>query len=194
MPQNQINIDMCNNYSQWDNCEFDILAQVTHCLNIALVNLHKRKDAQLPDNIADMCVSIVLSDDIDIRALNKQYRNKDKPTNVLSFPMLDFDEDLDGGSNIATDNAGEMNWPDFPGFDDDDVFHEELGDIIISFDTTMREAQEQSKSFQNHFTHLILHGFLHLLGYDHIEDDEAQEMETTEISILAELGIENPYI
>ncbi|MGH1397703.1 MAG: rRNA maturation RNase YbeY [Alphaproteobacteria bacterium] len=108
-------------------------------------------------------LSIVLADDAFVRDLNKRYRDKDKPTNVLSFP-----QDTPPPNNM-------------------------LGDIVLAFETVEREAAEQDKGFAAHFTHLLVHGVLHLLGYDHISDDEAQEMEALEIEILDGLGVENPY-
>lgn len=114
-------------------------------------------------------ISVVLCDDQFIRKLNRDYRHKDKPTNVLSFPQIDF-------------RGGEAPGDPVP-----------LGDLILAFPTIAREAGEQNKSFQAHFTHLIVHGTLHLLGYDHEENDEAEEMEAIEIIALKKLGIENPY-
>ena len=105
-------------------------------------------------------VSIVLTNDTHIRTLNRDYRGKDKPTNVLSFPQ------------------------DEPAL---------LGDIIIALETIQREAEEQRKSFDNHFTHMLVHGCLHLMGFDHITDNEAKEMETLEVQILKQLNIKNPY-
>lgn len=77
-------------------------------------------------------------------------------------------------------------------FPQDEDYH--LGDIVFALETIGREAAEQNKDFENHLTHLTVHGFLHLLGYDHETDDEAEEMESFEIRILDELGIENPYL
>ena len=106
-------------------------------------------------------VSILLTNDTRIQDLNRNFRNKDKPTNVLSFPS------------------------------EEDIF---LGDIAISFNTLVKEAEEQDKEFYHHFIHMLIHGVLHLLGYDHETDDEAEEMETLEIKILEDMGIKNPYI
>lgn len=114
-------------------------------------------------------LSVVLCDDDFIRTLNREYRGKDKPTNVLSFPQIEFRE-------------GE-------GFGDPVPF----GDLILAYETIIREAEEQKKSFSSHFTHLIIHGTLHLLGYDHETEGEAEEMESLEIAILEQMGIENPY-
>ena len=108
----------------------------------------------------DSEVSITLVDDKQIHKLNKQYRNMDKPTNVLSFEL------------------------------GDDVL---LGDIFISLDTVKREAKEAHISVEEHTAHMIVHGMLHLQGYDHITDDEANVMEAKEIKILKKLGYKNPY-
>lgn len=115
-------------------------------------------------------ISIVLAGDFFIQDLNKQYRDKDKPTNVLSFPQT---------------TAKELDEQTPPIFS--------LGDIILAFETIEKEALEQNKTFQNHLQHLIIHGCLHLLHFDHIEDDEAEIMERLEITILNDLGIKNPY-
>ncbi len=110
-------------------------------------------------------VSVILSNDAKLFQLNETYRRRSKPTNVLSFPY------------------GE------------DAFHKGiLGDIFLSYETLAQEAQEQGKSFHDHYIHLIIHGILHLLGYDHEQEAEAEEMEAIEIEFLEKLGIPNPYI
>ncbi|NCX94144.1 MAG: rRNA maturation RNase YbeY [Gammaproteobacteria bacterium] len=101
----------------------------------------------------------------EIQTLNRDYRNKDKPTNVLSFP---FEAP--------------------PGIDID-----LLGDIIICPQVVFEEAQAQGKPYLDHFAHILIHGVLHLLGYDHLEEQEAEQMESKEIGLLAELNIRNPY-
>lgn len=111
--------------------------------------------------INDEEMSIMLTNDNHIQQLNNDFRNKDKPTNVLSFPA------------------------------DEDSY---LGDIAISLETIEKEALEQEKDFYHHFIHMLVHGILHLKGYDHLTDEEAEEMETIEIKILADMGIKNPYI
>ena len=114
-------------------------------------------------------ISLTISDNKFIAELNKQYRDKDQPTNVLSLPAYDFSEDL----------------PPI------DFIH--LGDIIISEEKIIEEAKEQEKEPKDHFTHLLLHGILHLIGYEHEENNQAKEMEELEIKILSKLNINNPY-
>ena len=114
-------------------------------------------------------VAVMLTDDAGIRALNKEFRGIDKPTNVLSFPAPE---------------SGDNDAPDVP---------RALGDIAIAYETLRREAEEETKPFLDHLSHLAVHGFLHLLGYDHETDDEADAMEACEVAILAQLGIPDPY-
>lgn len=108
-------------------------------------------------------IAVALSSDASVEVLNGQFRGKSKPTNVLSFP------------------AGE-GAPD--GF---------IGDVILASETVRREAAAQGVPFDHHVQHLVVHGILHLLGYDHIAADDAERMEALEISILSKLGIANPY-
>ena len=110
-------------------------------------------------------MTVVLADDAFIRELNKTYRGKDKPTNVLAFP--------EGGSP----QAGAY-----------------LGDLILALETVEREAKEQGKSFKEHTTHLLVHGTLHLLGYDHEGEKDAAHMEALEVKILKKLNVGNPYL
>jgi probable rRNA maturation factor len=113
-------------------------------------------------------VSVVLADDAFVRELNKNYRGKDKPTNVLSFPQI-----------AAQDLASGL--------------HGALGDIVLALETVRAEAARDGKSFEHHLSHLVVHGLLHLLGLDHENEEEAEEMEALEASILESLGIKNPY-
>jgi probable rRNA maturation factor len=115
-------------------------------------------------------LSLVLADDAMVQELNRQYRGQDKPTNVLSFAALD-DEDA-------------------PEPEDGPLL---LGDVIIAYETTAAEAEAEGKSLSDHLSHLVVHGVLHLLGFDHLEEDEAEEMEGLESSILGMLGIADPY-
>jgi len=115
-------------------------------------------------------VAVMLTDDAGIRTLNNNWRGIEKPTNVLSFPALQ-----------PTGPVGEDDPPRM------------LGDIAIAYQTMRREADDEQKPFEHHLSHLTVHGFLHLIGYDHETDDEAEEMETLETEILAQLGISDPY-
>jgi probable rRNA maturation factor len=130
--------------------------------------------ADIPARIGgvDVEFSVVLTDDETIKALNRDYRGKDKPTNVLSFAALDA---ADADMHLLPDQP----WP--------------MGDIVLAFETIEKEVIGTDKSFRDHYVHLLIHGTLHLLGYDHEEDEEAEEMETLEIRILKKYGIENPY-
>ncbi|WP_404712513.1 rRNA maturation RNase YbeY [Sphingomonas sp. MMS24-J13] len=119
-------------------------------------------------------ISVRLTSDDEVQTLNREYRQKDKPTNVLSFPMVQPDL-LD-----ALDNS-----------DDGEVL---LGDIVLAHGVTMREAEEKGVTLEEHATHLIVHGTLHLLGLDHeLGDAEAEAMEESERVALASLGISDPY-
>lgn len=120
---------------------------------------------------ADSELTIRLVDEDEGRALNLQFRHKDYATNVLSFPA-DVPDEL-GGIPLL----------DIP----------LLGDLVICVPVVEREAREQNKTLQAHWAHLVIHGCLHLLGYDHIDDEEAEEMETLERTLLAELGHPDPY-
>jgi probable rRNA maturation factor len=110
-------------------------------------------------------VSMLLTDEDEMRRLNRQYRDKDKSTNVLSFPMQ-----LSVGTDVLL-----------------------LGDIALCVPVINQEAKQQSKTEQSHWAHMIVHGMLHLQGYDHIQPDEAEDMERMEINILEKMGFENPY-
>ena len=115
-------------------------------------------------------LAVMLTDDAGIRTLNSNWRGIDKPTNVLSFPALQ----PTGPS--GPDDAPRM-----------------LGDIAIAYETTRKEADDEQKPFDHHLSHLAVHGFLHLIGYDHEKDDDAEAMEALEREILSQLGIPDPY-
>jgi probable rRNA maturation factor len=123
----------------------------------------KAGDIAVPDNAG---VAILFSDDAHVRRLNAGFRGQDKPTNVLSFPASG-----DGGFGEAS----------------------HLGDIVLAFETVVAEAESGGTPFDHHVAHLVMHGFLHVLGYDHVDDDEAAAMERLETLALAELGIADPY-
>jgi len=121
-------------------------------------------------DVGDAELAVMLTDDAGIRTLNNNWRGIDKPTNVLSFPALQ-------PTGTATPS-------DVPRM---------LGDIAIAYETTRKEADDEQKPFDHHLSHLAVHGFLHLIGYDHEKDDDAEAMEGLEREILAQLGIPDPY-
>jgi probable rRNA maturation factor len=125
-------------------------------------------------------IAILACDDVHIADLNAEFRDKPTPTNVLSWPAHD----------LAPDQSGAI--PHSPP-EPDALMGESLGDIAISYDTCQREAQEMGKQFKDHVTHLIVHGLLHLLGYDHVSDSDATLMEQLEIETLGKMGVSNPY-
>ena len=114
-------------------------------------------------------VSLLLTDDAAVRILNREHRGKDMPTNVLSFPLE------------APGSAGEGGEPAM------------IGDIVLAAETVAREASDQGKTIADHASHLLIHGMLHLVGHDHMEDEEAATMERLERAALARLGIADPY-
>lgn len=118
-------------------------------------------------------ISISLADNDEVQQLNAQYRGKDRPTNVLSFPMLGRD---------YLDTLSDTN--------DREIL---LGDMILARETCVSEAEEKGISLADHTSHLIVHGMLHLLGYDHIDEVEGDHMEALEVKALASLGLRNPY-
>ena len=137
---------------RWDQPPLTWEENIAHSLEKSTEILEK--------DFSCMEVSVVLSNDTEVQNLNKTFRHKDTPTNVLSF---------------------------------DSEIEDELGDIILAYETVMREARETDIPFLDHTLHLIIHGFLHLLGYDHEEESNAEKMEDMEIKILKSLNIKNPY-
>ena len=132
----------------------------------------KNEQIDFLDGEKPLLFNLSLSNNQQVQTLNREYRGMDKPTNVLSFASIDD--------------------PDF--YNDIALYEEiELGDIAIALETLQQEAELKQISLKNHFCHLLVHGLLHLLGFDHIEDDQAEHMETAEIQILNQLNIPNPY-
>ena len=136
---------------------------LTHLASIAI----SATLVHLELNVDDHEVVVLACDDARIAALNSEFREKPTPTNVLSWPSVDL----------------------HPG----DAPDEELGDIAIAFDICKHEAESQSKPMSAHVTHLLVHATLHLLGYDHINAADADQMEKIEVEILGKLGIADPY-
>jgi probable rRNA maturation factor len=154
----------------WPDHDWDTLAERAARAAIGLT-----PQGEMLTIAATIEISVRLADDDEVQHLNAQYRHKDKPTNVLSFPMIQPDL-LD----TVTTNS-----------DDGEVL---LGDIVLAHGVCAREAEERGITLAEHATHLIVHGTLHLLGYDHQGDDEAGAMEAIEIDALASLGLADPYL
>ncbi|WAC47204.1 rRNA maturation RNase YbeY [Asticcacaulis sp. SL142] len=140
----------------------DVLPEAPHLIQTAIEATFAHLETSQQADIV-----VLLTDDAEMKDLNKQYRQKNAPTNVLSFP--------------APKIAGVT-----------DIAH--LGDMALGLETCVREAKEQNKTLANHVTHLSIHGALHLLGYDHMVEAEAQEMEDLERAVLKSLNIADPYL
>lgn len=145
--------------------EDELLAFSSRVLGPAVDFLRTEEEQPFPEVPTEL--SLVFTNDEAIREINAEWRDKDKATNVLSFPAYPIE-------------PGDMPGP-------------MLGDIVIARETVEREALDLEKSFEDHLTHLMVHGFLHLLGYDHLDTEEAEEMEGLETRILAKLGLSDPY-
>ena len=139
-----------------------LLSDIEHWIKMALTEEASHRNVQLNEEY-ELTVRIV--DKEEIQTLNKTYRHKDKPTNVLSFPF---------------ESPPEVELP-------------LLGDLVICHDVVLEEAQQQNKTVKEHWAHMIVHGVLHLKGYDHIDDSEAETMEALEVQILNQLGFSDPY-
>jgi probable rRNA maturation factor len=129
--------------------------------------------AALTEDDITISVSVRFADNAEVQKLNREYRDKDTPTNVLSFPMMEGHE---LGALANTDDGETL-----------------LGDIILAHETCAAEALEKGIPLPGHVTHLIIHGTLHLLGYDHIDEHQGDIMEELEVKALASLGLCNPY-
>lgn len=136
--------------------------------------------ADLGLDAAGFEICLMGCDDARIAELNADFRGKPQPTNVLSWPSEERGAAVDGDAPDRPEPGMAM-------------MPESLGDIAIAFETCAREAAEQGKDFESHVMHLLVHGTLHLLGYDHIRDGDAALMEAAEIRILDRMGIANPY-
>lgn len=160
-----LSIDVIFDSPEWAKSKLSARRRVTSVLDLTWGMVPRK-----PKNIEPE-LTVTLTNDKAIKVLNRDYRQKDKPTNVLSFPMWNNMAEIPNGAGTIP-----------------------LGDIIIAFETIKREAIEQEKTLSDHFTHMLIHGFLHLLGHDHMNETEAAAMESLEIRILKKLSISNPYI
>ena len=156
--------------ARWEGVDLPALAARAATAAFAVLDLPE----------AGFALCVMGCDDARIAELNGEFRAKGQPTNVLSFPAW----------NRSADAPGLV--PDLPEAGDADD-PEDLGDIAISYDTCAREAVDQGKDLPDHVTHLVVHGILHLLGYDHMDDADAALMEGLEARILASLGVDDPY-
>lgn len=163
-------VDTLTEDARWEAFGLDPLAEEAARITLTALGLGP----------ADYAISLLGCDDARIAALNADFRGKPQPTNVLSWPSEERGAEADGG-------APERPEPGVPGLP------EELGDIAIAWETCERESEEQGKAMRDHVTHLLVHGVLHLLGYDHIRDKDAALMEGLETGILASMGLQDPY-
>jgi probable rRNA maturation factor len=163
-------VDVVIEDDRWEAADLEVLA--FRAVRAALADLG------LPE--AGLTLCLMGCDDARIAALNGEFRGKAKPTNVLSWPAWVLAADADG----AVPEPPEPGTAEAP---------ESLGDIALAWETCMREAEEAGKPFADHVTHLIVHGLLHLLGYDHVRERDAERMEAAEVRILATLGLSDPY-
>jgi len=154
-----------DNWSEHSEINSDYFANIAKLILSRYPNFSKVKELEL---------SILLTHDTKIKSLNNEFRGKDKATNILSFPDMEID------------------WQRIVEFEIDPEYMY-LGDIACSYQTIAKEATLKEISFQDHFTHLIIHAILHLIGYDHMDDEEASAMEAIEIEVLDSFGIASPY-
>jgi probable rRNA maturation factor len=154
----------------WPEGDWDALAD-----RATRAAIGRTPHGELLTSTAAIEISVRLATDEEVRTLNAQYRQKDKPTNVLSFPMIQPDL-----IETVSQNS-----------DDGEVL---LGDIVLAHGVCAAEAAERGISVEDHATHLLVHGTLHLLGYDHMGDEEAEHMEAIETDALSALGIADPYL
>lgn len=164
----EIIIEIAKNCKEWQNHR-----KINKVLMRKLVNLVLSKFDNLKQ-IKQVELSILLADNEQLQDLNKQFRDKDYPTNVLSFPDIELD------------------WRKLTKFKPDQNYMY-LGDMAFAYNVILSEAIQQNKSFEHHFTHLFIHSMLHLIGFDHQKDEEAAVMEALEIEMLSHLSIPSPY-
>lgn len=163
-------VDIVIEDPRWEEFGLTALAEPAALATLAALNLSPK----------GFTLCMMACDDTRIATLNADFRGKPQPTNVLSWPSEDRGADTPGG----------LPEPPIAGPDDDP---ESLGDIAIAYDTCKAEAAAQDKRMGDHVTHLVVHGMLHLLGYDHVDDADGDLMEATEVRILATLGVSDPY-
>ena len=170
----KVNLEVILEDDRWqDSVDFDAIKVAEEIKDLAFLYVAKEVEHEVLALAKELNVNVCLSGDEEVRKLNREFRGKDAPTNVLSFANIDEEEFWDG-----LESGEEIR---------------DLGDIILAFETLEKEAREKGISLYAHYVHLLVHDFLHLLGFDHVEDEDAEVMEELEIEILREFSIENPY-
>ena len=169
------NIDIKFNIEEEKWLEYD--NNIVKNITIFLKEISKKIEINLLKGSIDIEISILLTNNNQIRKLNQNYRQKHKATNILAFPLYDIN--LRNNKNISEYL-----------FDNNLM----LGDLVLSLEYIKNESVEQDKNFDHHLKHLLLHGLLHLIGYDHIDNNDRKTMEELEINILKEFNIKDPYL
>lgn len=176
-PSTKLKLEIERGHQAWDRLE-GFESRLRKTLRVLLASLPR----------ALRCAggaTLLLTGDKEIRALNRKFRRKDKPTNVLSFPQF-APEDLKSAIRKQRSASGKLS--------NDRCEQLYLGDIAMSWQTAQAEADRDGKTVIDHATHLVIHGTLHLFGYDHMREAEADRMEALEIEIMKKLGLKNPYL
>ena len=172
--KSKINLDVIVESDDWvEKVDFDAQKVAFEVRDLVFSYVAQEVEHEVLALAKELNVNVCLSNDEEVWKLNREFRGMDKPTNVLSFANIDDEEFWDG---LETGEESK-----------------DLGEIILAFETLEREAFEKGISVYAHYVHLLVHGFLHLLGFDHVEDDDAEVMEEMEIEILREFSVENPY-
>lgn len=173
--QLKCHIDISIDDNCWQEIDASFREWFTEAIEFTIKNVLQNLPYEKVPPSSEIELSFLFTDDARIQILNKEYRAKNSPTNVLSFPDTDLNEKTLSSATLFGEPLT-------------------LGDVVFAEETIKREAEEQIKSLKSHFIHLAIHGILHLAGYDHIQEEEASEMENLEIQILEKMNIRNPYL
>lgn len=170
MTKIEVNTDITD--ERWQSSIANITEVIEKVKNATFAYVAEHENLPILQTDKPLVISLCLSDDNMVHELNRDFRGMDKPTNVLTFANIDSDS-----FTLADDYFDEI----------------DLGSIILAYETMTREADIENISLEAHFCHLLTHGFLHIIGYDHIKEDEAEQMEGLEVAILQTMQIANPY-